>query len=335
MKMKLRRTCIAFAGILFLLSSHLSGQDISEYWPTKESQWVNSNPIPAEKLSGKAVVFYFFEETCPRCRGRWPEFLKTMEAFENEPYLLIGVNSGTSKKEVEAYAKNVGLKIPFIVDHDRSLEKTANVGSISLQNIYQVAFINGRGELKRGNWSNMQSTMESALKDAEWQNDPGETPDELRRVHRAIEFGLYSEAARGIRRVQKSADPELKSASQRLTNIVTEQMQAKSEVAFQLGKEEKFLESFFVLEEIRKTYDGFPLPEKVEGAYQWLIKKDEVKAELSASKLLERATEALQKAGSSHAKKLRAKTMFETLVNRYPDTRAGAEAKALLDSSAN
>ena len=42
--------------------------------------WVNSDPISLESLRGKAVFLYFFEETCPKCRDRWPSLILKIAA---------------------------------------------------------------------------------------------------------------------------------------------------------------------------------------------------------------------------------------------------------------
>lgn len=40
--------------------------------PTSPEQWVNSSPLSATALRGKAVFFWFFEEECPSDRQQVP-----------------------------------------------------------------------------------------------------------------------------------------------------------------------------------------------------------------------------------------------------------------------
>src|SRR5262249_32742713 len=93
---------VAFS-ILVARGALVSGQEVAGETSAKEvefpSVWVNSDPISAESLRGKAVFLYFFEETCPSCRARWPSIMEKARAYEKEPILFVAVNSGSTKQD--------------------------------------------------------------------------------------------------------------------------------------------------------------------------------------------------------------------------------------------
>ena len=118
----------------------------SSYFPVDPEQWINSSPIPDEMIKGKAAFVYFFEETCPRCEGRWTPMQKLLkENAESDPIILIAVNSGTSREVLEEYVRRNKITWPVIVDSDRSMEPRFNVRKIGLRNIIQLRYLTGRG----------------------------------------------------------------------------------------------------------------------------------------------------------------------------------------------
>src|SRR4051812_37123176 len=71
--------------------------------PGKEADWINSSPLTVENLKGKAVILWFFEEECPKCRANWPNMYKIAEKYADKPVIFVAVNSGTPRKKLEAY----------------------------------------------------------------------------------------------------------------------------------------------------------------------------------------------------------------------------------------
>src|SRR5439155_15687378 len=84
--------------------------------PADPTQWVNSGPVSLDLLKGKAAVLWFYEESCPTCREKWPPLLAMAKKYEGQPVMFIGVNSGNPRPVVEQYARGVGCNWPIIVD---------------------------------------------------------------------------------------------------------------------------------------------------------------------------------------------------------------------------
>ena len=63
---RFQRNCPALVVLLLLLSQTAFAQRAartSDALPTDEGSWLNSPPITAEMLKGKAAVLWFYEET--------------------------------------------------------------------------------------------------------------------------------------------------------------------------------------------------------------------------------------------------------------------------------
>lgn len=59
-----RRALVFSAAAMLCVAYCANGQDSSgPILPTEASAWINSSPITAEMLKGKAALLYFYEET--------------------------------------------------------------------------------------------------------------------------------------------------------------------------------------------------------------------------------------------------------------------------------
>src|SRR5215475_14011153 len=74
--------------------------EAAELLPSEAAVWLNSPPLTVDALKGKGVFLWFFEETCPTCRGKWPGLYELARRFEGQPVVFIAVNSGNSPVEV-------------------------------------------------------------------------------------------------------------------------------------------------------------------------------------------------------------------------------------------
>lgn len=138
----------------------------SPIWPlpTDKSAWIGSLPFTQKALNGKAMVLWFFEEGCPRCKAKWRELNSLPLAFRGKPVVFVAVNSGNSPELVADYVKQNKVNLAVIADTDRQLEKLADFGEISLNNIYQVAIMTPDGQLHPADANDLKGTAEAAMK---------------------------------------------------------------------------------------------------------------------------------------------------------------------------
>lgn len=325
------QSCMPFAlcvGILGLLGGLLQAAE-PLVLPTDAAAWINSQPLTTEMLAGKAVVFYFFEEGCPRVRGRWPELLKMSQQFAGRPVFFIGVNSGNSAAEVQQYVQQVGVPWPVIVDADRSFEKRCGVNEISLRDIYRVRLLMPAGELVAGGAKEADLSAATAVENAAWRVDPQGLPDALKPAWLQVEFANYAAAAAAIKGGVKSAKPEVKAGAERLQAAVTAAMQQRvDEAGRQLAAGEKWA-AHQQFADITRRFKGFDLPGDMKQQMKDLAEDEAVRREIAAA----RKWESIQKSASSpSASALRtAVSQARQLVQEFPGTEAARSAEVMLE----
>jgi thiol-disulfide isomerase/thioredoxin len=296
--------------------------------PTNEAQWINSPPISSEALRGKAAFIWFYEESCPRCRAKWPELLALANQYQGRPIVFIAVNSGTSRASVQQYARDARISWPIIVDTDREFERQAGVGQISLQNIWQAGLITSEGNFQRGNYSQLEETVERALQDAAWKVEPAEIPPALRPAWLAIEFGNYAAAGPLVKKSLNSPKTDVKEAAVKLNEAVTTLADKQIEAAQQALQRGDKWQAYKLYQQVRVTYAGFQPADDAVQQTKDLADDEQVKRELIAQKSLDPIYRAL--ASSSSVGRRSAPTRLRKLAEDHAGTEAAEQAERLL-----
>ena len=129
-------------------SSAAGSNSAAPTWPlpTDKSAWIGSLPFTQKTLNRKAMVLWFFEEGCPKCKAKWRELNSLPLTYKGTPVIFVAVNSGNSPESVADYVKQNKVNLAVIADTDRQLEKLSGFGEISLNNVYQVAIMTPDGQ---------------------------------------------------------------------------------------------------------------------------------------------------------------------------------------------
>ena len=320
---------VLFAGLALRVPcpSPCQAQQAASEKPEVEfpTEWVGSAPLSADVLRGKAMLLYFYEEQCPKCKGEWPEILAAARKFSDQPIVFIAVNSGTSRGEVEQYVREVGLDWPVIVDVDRSFETNCGIVQVNLQNIAQVAYINAQGQVRLGKWSDLEGTVQQALAGAKWNVDPSDIPDDLKPAWRSIEFGDYAAAAPALAKIKSARKPEIKAAGQKLLDYVDQRIAGDLDAAKAEASPYRAHEQHTA---IAQRFAGYPAAEKATAARRALAGKPAYKKELAAMKLFERQQQLA--ASDKPAVRQRALAALQKLVDDAPDSEAARRAREVL-----
>src|SRR6476659_9629757 len=211
-----RAALLLVCAISFCHPTPVSAADTAELLPSGPAAWLNSAPLTTDALKGKGVVLWFFEEQCPKCRGKWPSMYELAKQYTGQPVVFIAVNSGTSPAEVEQYAREVRLTWPIIVDPSRQFEKIWLDQPISLQNIHQLELILPSGRKGDGRWNDLDGSVKAALKGASWKIDPKTIPPIFMPTWQAVELGNYSAAANLLKKGLVTKNAEVKAAAERV-----------------------------------------------------------------------------------------------------------------------
>jgi thiol-disulfide isomerase/thioredoxin len=302
--------------------------DSTPEFPADPESWLNSGPLTVGSLKGKAAFLWFFEESCPTCRAKWPGLLETARKFEGKPVVFIAVNSGNSRGEVAEYVRQVGCNWPTLVDGTREYEKAALGREISLSNICQVRVIRPDGTMQYGDWSKIEPTVENALQGAAWKVDPAEVPEGLKPAWLNIEFGNYPAAAAIVKKSLTSKKGDLKAGAEKLNSAVQAEIAPQLTAAADLlAKGEKW-RAYQIYNAIGQTYGGFELPADSAQNKKKLAADPAIKGEMTAAQNLDRAKKIIASGRPNSRKTIAA--MLEKLVKEQGDTTAGAEAKQML-----
>lgn len=321
----------ALLAVVCLLSclGTLNAQGQDKALPANPTQWLNSGPVNVEGLTGKGIVLYFFEESCPRCEGRWPELLKVAKEYEGKPVMFIAVNSGTDPRTIASYARNNGISWPVLLDTDRSLEKKFGVPEVSLQNIWQTVVITPEGQVRKAG-IDFNGAAQMASTGAKWKVDPAAVPADLRSAWLAIELGEYAKAGPALRKAANSAKPETKEAAEKLQAAVNEEIAAQVSEAQAKATAGQPWQAWQIYDQITQKYVGFDLPEEAAAAQQALQQDPVVINEKKAANTLALARKTAS--SGSPAAVRRGKAILERLLTESPDTQAAAEARQILSS---
>ncbi len=310
----------------------VTGQELAGETSTKEVEfplvWVNSEPISAESLRGKAVFLYFFEETCPSCRTRWPSIMEKARAYEREPILFAAVNSGSTKPDVEAYARSVGLTWPIIVDQDRSFEQKADIIEISLQNVMQVAYLTPDGDLRHGSWAEIEATVDRALTGAKWNVDPADMPADLLPAWRSLEFCRFTDARPAIAKGLTSRKPDLKAAAQKLSAFVESRSERDLEAAAKSAADGNKLRAYQRYTAAAETYAGYPAGDKAAAARRDLGKDPALRKEVTAMKQFAKQRELAT--STKPAVREKARAAIQKIIDGQPDSEAARQGREFL-----
>lgn len=324
-------TALGFVCILMgMVTAAMADQ--APAFPSDPNAWINSGPLSVSGLKGKAIILYFFEEDCPKCRDRWPALIETAKKFDGKPILFIAVNSGNPKAKLQGYVQQVKLPWPVLVDTSRDFEKASGLfQEISLQNIYQVRYVKPDGEIQVGLTDDIEEVAEKALEGAEWKIDPTNIPDSLKATWNAVEIGNYKGIAANLKKATTSSKSEVKDAGTRLMEIVQKEIDDQMAKIKEAQDADNLYRAFELVNEFSDRFTGFELPKDVATLKKDLSKDAKVKAGQAAAKSLETARKQLT-LGNAAAKN-KSKAALEKIVADFPDTTLATQAKALLEYS--
>ena len=300
--------------------------------PTSPDQWLNFPPLSLERLGGKGVVLYFFEEDCPTCAKKWPSLLEQAQEHALDPVVVIGVNSGTPPAELSAYLREHQITWPVIVDIDRSFERQVLGSTISLKNIYGIRIRKADGKWEANIRRQMPAAIEAAAKGGRWRVMPTTVPPELRPAWGLVELGNFSAALPMISRYERRGSDEVKQTAAALRDAVGVTLAEEQDAIGKLLSEGEQWQAYQAIGSLLDAYQGYEVDPQLEEQLKELKSSDAVRQEQTAAQKLQQAYR-VGSAGSPAAIK-RATTMLTKIVTEYPDTEAASKAEGLLQQVA-
>ncbi len=252
--------------------------------PQSPEQWINCPPLSLDKLDGKGIVLFYFEEQCPSCEKSWPERLAAAERHRDEPVIFVAVNSGNTPQQIAGYLKRNHINWPVIVDPDRSFEKATLGQEISLNRIYAACVKTAKGEWHGASTEELDAVASAAAEGGKWRVDPATIPDELRTAWAYTEIGNYPAASPIIMRAGRQGDATTKAAAKTLYDAVKLAMDEQlAEIQQQLAAGEHW-PAYKALTQYLEVFDGYPMHPAVAEKHKEVGQMDAVKNEQAAAK---------------------------------------------------
>jgi hypothetical protein len=264
----------------------------------------------------------------PAAAKAGPSWWPFPNSTRGQPVIFIGVSSGTSPAEIDAYLRDTRVPWPIILDAERTYEKECDVPPVSLQNIYVVRLITADGRMIEGSWSDIEGSVKKALEGAAWKVDPADIPTSLRVAWQAVELNNFAMAGPTIKRNLTSTKPGVKQAAVKLRDAVQVHIDKDLAAAKAAEEEGRLWDAYQGYVDISEQYKGFDAAVQALVTSKKLLENPDVKANQAAQRELNLAIKALDTDNASS--RTRAQTILQKIVTTMPSTAAAKEAESLL-----
>lgn len=77
--------------------------------------------------ANKAVLLNFWASWCPPCREEIPDLIQLQDKTKGSSFTVVGVNVGESRARVTAFARDVGINYPVVLDEDTRVASSYGV----------------------------------------------------------------------------------------------------------------------------------------------------------------------------------------------------------------
>ena len=117
--------------------------------------------VALSSLEGQVVLVNFWATWCPPCRDEMPVIQVTHEKYASRGFRVLAVNVQETSAQVEAYARELGLTFPLLLDQRGDVTQTYRV-----QNLPRSFFLDRQGRVVRIHPGELTTdTMEKYLKE--------------------------------------------------------------------------------------------------------------------------------------------------------------------------
>jgi thiol-disulfide isomerase/thioredoxin len=277
-------------------------------------------------LRGKVVVLFFFEESCPRCRGTIPERNKLVQSMKDKPVKFIAVDPGHGISDANIYQQETKLIMPVYPDPLRVMEGRWGE-HISLQNVYQFKVIDAEGKLAALSLDQIPAVVAKAS----WKyKDKGYNP----KLNAAIECFEWNQHAAGMKMLKPLLKDHNKTvaddAQKLLAEIKGEVEQWKADADKMV--DDKPVEAYDLYAHVAAVFPADELGKSVEEPIKKLKTNKAVKDEMGARQMFEQVGGVMAKA--TPQQRAQVAQFCRSIVKKYPGTPTAEKASALADELA-
>eukprot|EP00752_Nemacystus_decipiens_P016625 g14865.t1 len=319
-------TLLALGLLLALTARPASASQAPDFPP---GVFTDGKQYSLENLRGQAVVLFFFEQRCPGCAKKLPEYNALFEKYKDKPVTFIGISSKHDSNAVAAYIKRIGLEAPVFVDKISMMEKQYKT-NISLQNVFQARVIDANGKIV--GFIMDEPTINRALSTASVKRSAYDAKDyneALKPVVELLNNDEHKDAMRGLGRFLRDRDEAIKTSAEALNEAVLAQAQGWVEQADGLVETDPF-EARSLYTKASDLFPREPFAKDVRKKIADLRSNPLFKDESAARKMYAKMVAAIDKMKPKQAPELVA--YAKQIAEKYPDTPTGQRCAKIADN---
>jgi peroxiredoxin len=83
-------------------------------------------------FKGKVLLLNFWATWCPDCREEMPSMEELWEKYKSKGVIIIAVAVGSRRREVESFARKLGLTFPIVLDSDGAVRRDYEVTALPM-----------------------------------------------------------------------------------------------------------------------------------------------------------------------------------------------------------
>ncbi|HSI37061.1 MAG: peroxiredoxin family protein [Phycisphaerae bacterium] len=309
---------IAALVVLVGCASSVSAADAPDFPP---GYFIDGRAYSLKDLEGKAIVLFFYEQDCPRCRGEIPNRNKVVEEFKGQPVRFIAVAAGDSIQDAKTYAATTKLAMPIFADNLSLMEKRYGF-EISLRNIWQFRVIDPSGRIV--SYSFEPADIKKVVAQAKWKYKDGGYDAKLMPAIEMLEWGQYAEGVRLLKPWLKNSKKEVADSAKKLYDVIKAEGEGWLAEADKEAAGENPAAAFDLFTRIATVFAGEELGKKAADPLKKLATTQAVKDELAARKMYEQLN-----TGASRARAEQRPAVAEfaaSIAKKYPATPTGKRA---------
>lgn len=113
---------VGLSAMAFSTGSKEARPEVGYTAPDFPLQDLNGNPVKLSDFRGQVVCLNFWATWCPPCRSEMPA-IEAVHKEMGDKVKVLAVNVEGTRDEVSAFARELGLSFPIVLDSDMSVAR--------------------------------------------------------------------------------------------------------------------------------------------------------------------------------------------------------------------
>jgi peroxiredoxin len=277
-------------------------------------------------FKGKVVVLFFYESTCPRCKGTIPARNAVVKAFKDRPVMFIAIGASDPWYDVARYSRETGLAMPIFVDSLGLMEKRYGQ-KISLQNIWQFRVIGPDGRIV--GYEMTRAALEKVLDEVkvEWKYNRKDYDPKLEPALAAFEWNQHVVGMKLLAPLRKSKTKAVAKSAAQLYAEIRKEGEAWKEEAEKVA-EENPLQAYDLYGRVAKVFAGEDLAKSVAAPMKKLAADKAVSRELAARKAFDQLQMQMAQVTSAQSRQIIA--VGKAILKKFAGTPTAEQVQTLI-----